>query len=67
MSGNNKSLALILGTALGAVIVAAAAVIYAKSRSNAETPARSVEQALSEAREKIREIESQLGMQNQIA
>jgi len=61
MSKDNNSLTLIIGTAVGVALVGIAAILY--SRSHCDThPIRTVQEALSEAREKIHEIENQLAM-----
>jgi len=58
----NRSLAFIVGAALGVTVVGIAAIMYARSRAE-EGPIRSVEEALGEARDKIREIEQQIERQ----
>ena len=59
MCKDNRSLAIVLGTAVGVGLVGMAAIIYARSRAS-DSPIRTVQQALADARDKIREIEQKL-------
>ena len=59
MCKDKRSLAIVLGTAVGVGLVGIAAIMYARSRSS-DSPIRTVQQALADARDKIREIEQKL-------
>ena len=61
MCKDKRSLAIVLGTAVGVGLVGIAAIMYARSRSS-DSPIRTVQQALADARDKIREIEQKLDL-----
>ena len=66
MCKDKRSLAIVLGTAVGVGLVGIAAIMYARSRSS-DSPIRTVQQALVDARDKIREIEQKLQIQQRPA
>ena len=66
MCKDNRSLAMIAGTAVGVGLVGIAVIMYARSRTS-DSPIRTVQQALTDARDKIKEIEQKLQIQQRPA